>query len=218
MTFFVILFFYTLSYQIKREEKKVGVLKLDYLSEYRVDHIYHMTHIDNLKSIIKHGLRAHGNQHQKNDISNGDVNSRRSHREPIYGKKIHSYVPFYFSPRNAMLFVQDFPEDIVILVLDASVLYEDDVIFTDGNAASQRTEFYSDLNELDRLDWQCIRANYWGDFYDGKRKKMAEILVPKKVDSKDIKVIVCQNESSKKRVRKIIDNSIVSYVDKKFYF
>jgi len=196
----------------------MGALKLDYLSEYRVDYIYHMTHIDNLKSIMKYGLRAHGNRYQKNDISNGDVNSRRSHREPIYGKRIHSYVPFYFSPRNAMLFVQNYPEDIVILVLDATVLYNNDVIFTDGNAASSNTEFYRDISELERLDWQCIRANYWSDFHDGRRKKMAEVLVPDSVDSKDIQAIICKSEATKIKVSRITNRSIGCYVDKKFYF
>ena len=63
-----------------------------------------MTHINNLDSIIRNGLYPHNNTYKKTDISNVDVNDRRVRLEPIYHKQIHSYVPFYFNPRNAMLY------------------------------------------------------------------------------------------------------------------
>jgi len=56
-----------------------------------------MTHIDNISSIMKYGLFAYGNKYQKQDISDIVVNNRRSRIDSIYGKAIHSYVPFYFN-------------------------------------------------------------------------------------------------------------------------
>jgi hypothetical protein len=103
----------------------MGARDIDFLHTYGVEFLYHMTHVDNIPSILKYGLQAHGNDFQKRDISNQEVNSRRSRREPIYGKRIHDYVPFYFSPRNPMLYVQNNEEDIVILVFPASIMYED---------------------------------------------------------------------------------------------
>ena len=129
----------------------MGAREINHLSNYGVEYIYHMTHIDNIPGILKYGLQAHGNSHQKIDISNQDVNNRRVRREPVYGKRIHDYVPFYFSSRNAMLYAQYNEDDIVILELDASLMYESGVIFTDGNASSSSTQFYSDLADLDDL-------------------------------------------------------------------
>lgn len=47
----------------------------------------HMTHINNLESILANGLLPHGNTKQMVDISNQAVNQRRDSVEPIYGKK-----------------------------------------------------------------------------------------------------------------------------------
>lgn len=196
----------------------MGARDIDFLSDYGVEYIYHMTHIKNLPGILKYGLLPHGNSHQRTDISNQDVNRRRSRRDPIYGKRIHNYVPFYFSPRNAMLYAQYNEDDIVILKLDADLLYGEGVLFTDGNASSNVTEFYDDLSDLDVLDWRCIRARYWNDYSDGRRKKMAEVLVPKKVKKRNIKAILCNNNSTRTRVDALTNEEIDCYVDHRFYF
>jgi hypothetical protein len=196
----------------------MGAREIDYLHAYHVESIYHMTHIDNLPSILEHGLCAHGNSYQKKDISNQQVNGRRSRRETIYGKVLHSYVPFYFSPRNAMLFVQDNEDDIVILELDATLIYEYGAIFTDGNASSGGTDFYNDLSDLDKLNWRCIHAKYWNDYNDGRRKKMSEVLIPDHVSIANIEAIICNNINTKRVVDKITNNKIDVFVDTSFYF
>lgn len=196
----------------------MGAREIDFLSNYQVDTIYHMTHIDNLPSILEHGLCAHGNSYQQTDISNREVNSRRSRREPIYGKVLHSYVPFYFSPRNPILYVQDNEDDIVILELDATLIYQDGVLFTDGNASSGGTSFYNDLADLDKLNWSCIHGRYWNDYHDGKRKKMSEVLIPDQVSIDNIEAILCNNSNTKRVVNKITNKKINAFVDRSFYF
>ena len=57
------------------------------------------------------------------------------------------------------------------------------IIFTDGNAASEKTIFYEDAADLDALDWDCLEAEYWTDFDDGARKRCAEALVPVRIPS-----------------------------------
>ena len=51
-------------------------LEINTLNDHNVEYLYHMTHIENLPSILKHGLLAHGNLYQKEDISNKEVNNR----------------------------------------------------------------------------------------------------------------------------------------------
>jgi hypothetical protein len=76
------------------------------LKKYNIKYIYHMTHKDNLESILENGLFSHNNDFVTNRIDNPDVNNRRNFFEPIYNKNVQDYVPFYFNPRNAMLYVK----------------------------------------------------------------------------------------------------------------
>ncbi len=188
------------------------------LDAHKVEHLYHMTHIDNLPFILQHGLLAHGNGYQKKDISNQDVNSRRSRRDPVYRKPLHSYVPFYFNPRNAMLYVQEDQSNIVILEVSRELILKKGALFTDGNAASGDTSFSNDLSELDIVDWKCVAAKYWGDYRDGKRKKMAEVLVPDRVGIKQIEAIACNNEKLQNKIDKLTKGTINSFIDYNLYF
>ncbi len=188
------------------------------LDAHKVEHLYHMTHIDNLPSILKYGLLAHGNGFQQKDISNQEVNDRRSREEPIYGRSLHSYVPFYFNPRNAMLYVQGDQDNIVILEVRRELILKDGVLFTDGNAASNSTDFYNDLSDLDNLDWECLRAKYWTEFIDGKRTMMAEVLVPDVVSVDKIEAIACDNSDLQVQVDMLTQGRIPSVIDRSLFF
>ncbi len=147
------------------------------LNKYGIKYLYHMSHTDNLANILKYGLFPHSNQYKKRDISNPDVNNRRNKREPIYHRKIHSYVPFYLNPRNAMLYVQEKKENIVIFAANPKIIFKNNSIITDGNASSKSTNFYRDAVDLGKLDWDCLYDTTWFNHKDGKRTKMAEVLV-----------------------------------------
>ena len=67
---------------------------------------------------------------------------------------------------------------IVVLYVNRCVLHRSGVVFTDGNAASGATRFFSDLRDLKKIDWECLNAASWTDFKDGKRKRCAEVLIP----------------------------------------
>jgi len=169
-----------------------------------IDYLYHMTHISNLDSIFEYGLKSHGNKYVKIDISNKDVNKRREVNETIYRHKIHDYVPFYFNPRNAMMFVRK-EEDIVILAFDKNLFLKNrdkKVIFTDRNASTEDVLFYKDLKDLDKLNWEYIKAESWGGEKDIKQKMMAEVLIYKEVEIKYLQKIFVKDEVMKKELLK----------------
>ena len=169
-----------------------------------IDYLYHMTHINNLDTIFKYGLKSHGNKYVKVDISNRDVNNRREVRESIYGHKIHDYVPFYFNPRNAMMYVRK-EEDIVILAFDKNLFLKNrdkKVIFTDRNASTEDVLFYKDLKDLDKLNWEYIKADSWGSEKEIKQKMMAEVLIYKEVEIKYLQKIFVKDELMKKELLK----------------
>lgn len=159
----------------------------DPLDRWNIRHLFYLTHHQNLWSIARYGVLSHRRVQTLSapvaDISDPDVQDRRRNRyDPIHKQPLHTYVPLYFQPRNPMLFVRKERQDqLVVLCLGRELLKEPSVVFTDGNAASDGTSFFTEIADLDRLDWKCIRAEFWTDFEDGKRKRCAEILVPDRI-------------------------------------
>jgi len=176
------------------------------LENYGIDYIYHMTHINNIHNILGYGLLSHNNNKVNSTIDNPEVNGKRNFLEPIYNKNVHNYVPFYFNPKNAMLYVnKNIQDNIIILVFDATLIYQNGSLFTDGNASVRGTKFFNNLNDLNKLDWKCLKSQYWNDFVDGKRKMMAEVLVPNKVKIDKLQKIYCNNYYTKNRIELILE-------------
>lgn len=160
--------------------------------------IYHITHIQNLQSIIETN-----NLWCDREVANGTVDAlgiahqhikdRRAHREvPLgLGGTLDNYVPFYFAPRSPMLYsihrgnVEGYQggqnsvihlEAIAENVAAAGLPF----IFTDGHAEMAISKFFSELKDLDVIDWDVMQAKYWRDTSedgDKKRRRQAEFLV-----------------------------------------
>ena len=179
------------------------------LDNYKIDYVFHMTEVSNLKNILQYGLLSHNEAHSKGfnktDIALQDVNQRRANKKPIHGISLHDYVPMYFNPKNPMLYRRkQIQDNIVILAIDRRVIYQNKSIFSDGNAASDATKFFNNLSDLVRLNWQCIRNEYWNDYVDGKRIKCAETLTHPKIPIKYVKKIHCNSIQTKNIVDKMV--------------
>jgi len=172
------------------------------LEQFDFTSLDHMTHINNLDTILKYGLQAHSNPYKKRDISNQEVNNRRESRENIYGRKIHEYVPFYFNPRNAMMY-RNKDENIVILAFDKKLLAQDGILFTDRNASTNSVHFYNKVDDLDKINWDLVKSDKWYDKAPVvKQIMMAEVLVYKQVSISFLKGIYVKNEATKAMLMK----------------
>lgn len=179
--------------------------------------IDHITHINNLENILDFGLLPHNNPFQEVDISNTEVNDRRNKPEPIFGKNIHNYTPFYFNPRNAMLYrnQKEFGTEIIVLGFNNHLIFSDNAIFTDGNAACKDTTYSNDIDYLSHLDWVDIWSDSWwsGEVdHEVKRKMMAEILIYDGVNINDLEVIYCQTKKMKIYIRSILKQHGLEHV------
>ena len=206
--------------ELNREEKRkqdlINNLEFEFNSEkeetlenYKIEYVFHMTEVSNLKNIIQHGLLSHNEAHSrglnKKDIALQDVNQKRANKSPIHGINLHDYVPMYFNPKNPMLYKRkQIQDNIIILAIDRRVIYQDKSIFSDGNAASDSTKFFNNLSDLVRLNWHCIKNEYWNDHVDGKRIKCAETLTNPKIPVKYVKKIHCNSIQTKNIVDKIV--------------
>lgn len=161
----------------------------------RID-LFRMVHHTNIAHILDHGLcnRSHP-QFDPNyvDIGHPDIVGKRTAQ--FVGVKgygdLGDYVPFYFCGHTPMLLniitgkhgLIERPQRDVVLIhcpLPRITAAECRYFYTDGNAKVSISKPYTDLNDLDKLDWEAIGS---GDFRiaehgpDRIRRKHAEFLV-----------------------------------------
>jgi ssDNA thymidine ADP-ribosyltransferase, DarT len=162
--------------------------------------IYHITHIENLSSIVEAGgLLSDAKMIERGGpgvaVGMGEIKRRRLGL-PVKchpGGMVGEYVPFFFCPRSIMLYIfhMDNREGlsyhggqrpIVHLELDVDTVIEaaDEMdipwAFTNANAATLYAEFGSSIEEFGMIDWEAVPDN---DFRSGRVKeaKQSEFLV-----------------------------------------
>jgi ssDNA thymidine ADP-ribosyltransferase, DarT len=160
--------------------------------------IYRFIHVDNLPVVLQRG-GLHAPNHTPNDglcyktIHNREIQEIRRIRKIDCGPRgvIHDYVSFYFGPRSPMLFqlhtgrvagYDEGQEPLIYLVSTAQAVVKSGIeyVFSDGHGIAAFTEWYDNLNDLDKVDWELVNAHYWADTIndmDRQRRKQAEFLV-----------------------------------------
>ena len=186
-----------------------------FLNDLGIQYLYNITHKSNLDNILLNGLLSHNIAHSKGltvtDISDNRVNQRRN--------KVHNYVPLYFNPKNPMLYKRkSIQSDLIILCIDRNLL-QSNIKFSDGNAASKSTIYYTNIKDLGKLNWSIINSEYWSDFVDGKRIRCSEILIPNQINVNRIKKILCFNKDTMSFVsNKIANQEFEVEVNPTLYF
>ena len=136
--------------------------------------IWRIVHRDNIPWVLDNGLHCGNSTIQCPNwvpIGNPELTHKRAtHAVPVGAQGyLNDYVPFYFTPFSPMLKnihsgwggVRQRPnEDIVILV---SNLYQIQAmglpyVFTDSHAYYAWSNFYTDLEDLDKIDWLILQA------------------------------------------------------------
>lgn len=159
--------------------------------------IFHITHFTNLAGIVGDGgLVCDRTAQTKNCVRIGyqHIKQRRLNRPvPLPpGGFVGDYVPFYFAPRSPMLYTIDRGNvegyeggqaQVIYLVSSAESVASANLrsVFTDGHAEmAPLTNFYNDLADLNKLNWNILRSKLWFDTDtepDRKRRRQAEFLV-----------------------------------------
>jgi ssDNA thymidine ADP-ribosyltransferase, DarT len=163
--------------------------------------IYHITHVDNLGKIIDDGCLWSDRAWLERSLNCSiigmpAIKQRRLNRIAVSchpRTTVGDYVPFYFCPRSVMLYIfhrnnhADLPyrggqTPIVHLQADMndcvdwanrnSVRFS----FSNRNAGSRTTDFYSDLAELNRINWEAVNSRNFRD-RQMQEEKQAEFLV-----------------------------------------
>lgn len=164
--------------------------------------IYHITHVENLASILSAGcIEADGRRvglgSCQTSIGMTEIKRRRLYEIEVSchpDTRVGEYVPFYFCPRSIMLYIlymsnhpdltyyRDGQNPVLHLQVDleSAIDWADKHgvhwAFSDRNAGSYYADFYNSRNELDKINWEAIKAT---DFRDSQIKegKQAEFLI-----------------------------------------
>lgn len=144
---------------------------------------------------MDHGLHASNAQVRDPDfrnIGNLDLISKRSRRIVTVGKggTLSDYIPFYFTPFSIMMLnihtgynVRRVPnEEIVILVSSLHRVAELGIpfVFTDQHAHPVMANYFTNLEDLHRVDWNILSRRDFKHDPDDPRKMeryQAEALV-----------------------------------------
>lgn len=156
-----------------------------------IKELYFITHIDNMKSIVLHGIVSRNLAKKKmlnfSDISEEGVQNRRSGKKiPGTNKVLHDYANLYFDAHNPMLSARRSKNnEICVLKIKNEVLDFKDVIITDKNAARE-CWFKTVVEGLPLLDRDEVFATFWlnDDYWEQERLKgikCAEVLVPNEI-------------------------------------
>ena len=197
---------------------------------------YHFTHIDNLDSILKHGLLATSEKESKGisheNIANMDIQSTRSQiaitsehqlvvKSPflVYSFDYHEFIPFYFSQKSPMLLSLSMQKNIdqervIYFAIDCKKMLQEKkhCFFTDQsvNRISDLPNLYTNVADLDQLDWDAINIGRFSLDEITKHFKMAEFLVHKELYLGDILQIITYNDYWSSKVRSIFEQNRLS--------
>jgi hypothetical protein len=160
--------------------------------------IFRIVHRDNVPWILDHGFHCRNSRtFDPNyvEIGNSDLIAKRSHHHISTppGGTLSDYVPFYFTPFSPMLYNittgwggirKRSNAEIVIMVSSLHELRKRNIpfLFTDRHAYLNAARFFSDLAELDQIDWPMLqRRDFESDPEDPSKKEryQAEALVHK---------------------------------------
>lgn len=172
--------------------------------------LYNIAPIDNVPSIIEHGILSYNSvqQRQHCSIAMNDVQARRTQTVVPNGLPLHDYANVYFNPRNPMMYKRrELADTLCVLAVSAEILDLPGAVVSDGNAASNSTRFYQPYDGLQQIDFVKIFAEWWDDAdvwvkRNNKRVECAEALVPYAIPYSFVVAALVVSDSAKDALAK----------------
>ena len=143
------------------------------------------------------------------------IEKRQQHRVPVGTEGVlGDYIPFYFTPFSPMLLNiksgrggvrQRANDEIVILVSSLHDLKKQQIpfVFTNSHAYYQWTEFYTDLSDLDKIDWSILQTRDFKRDMDDPAKferYQAEALIYQHCPTAALLGMLCYSEQVKSQL------------------
>lgn len=185
------------------------------MSKRIVKSLFYITHINNLQSMLRHGILSHRQVQTQGvpftPVYNAEIVANREGRLTPDKKSLWDYANVYFQPRNPMLYKvlsEASKNDVVILGVKPQVLDSKGAFISLGNAAhslSTVVDIKTGLKNINGEYWQIINSDWWKTEDGTKRKIMAECLVPNGISPSDIHSVYVASAAVAGKIRPILD-------------
>jgi hypothetical protein len=201
--------------------------------------IFRITHRDNVPWILDNGIHArNGDRFDPNcrNIGNVDLIDKRSRRVVAVppGGTLSDYVPFYFTPFSIMMYnintgygVKQVPNDEIVIFVSSLLRVAAqgrEFIFTNQHAYPPMAEYFTDLAQLDQIDWPLLQSrNFKHDPDDPAKKEryQAEALIWKHVPLEALHGVCCYTSNVEQQIKAEIDRRALTFkvaVQTSWYF
>ena len=208
------------------------------LKEYKINCFYYFCHLNNLDSVLKHGLLSRNESLKRQlfniDIADQAVLNRRIGKVALFSNNVSrdicDAVPVYLIP-NTPTFYKHLQsgeyKNIVFILIKSFILTrlkEIEYTFTDGNAASINTNFYYSLNKLNEIPWDVLRSNPMDlNLKDNEiiRKRCSEFLIYPGIQVEYFWKFIVYDEKSKLAIEKMLlkeNMSITVEINQSLYY
>jgi len=194
-----------------------------------IKELFYITHKDNISSMLENGILSH-NRILNNRIpftsiyDNKIVTNREGIKTPDE-KSLWEYANLYFQARNPMLFrvIREKSEDnIAVIGVSNSILFNAAIFITNGNAASSATVIWprsEGIKNLSKMIRKDLFLEYWSDTDGSKRKIMAECLVPDRISPDLIRSIYVATFELCKTIKSQVSSQNIHFLhDPKLFF
>lgn len=188
----------------------------------QLQYAFRITHIDNIPDVLVHGIcRPNSPNANPCYIPIGEqplIETRQTLPIPGTDKTIGDFTPFYFGPRQPMLYsiqhgysdtIRREAGEIVYCVVRLRALLDGHYTgwFTDGHARAATTRFFplEQIGEADQLvRYEDVFRQQWGSDADPtgewRRLKQAELLIAEDVAQHDVAGFVVGGKSARDRL------------------
>jgi ssDNA thymidine ADP-ribosyltransferase DarT-like protein len=182
--------------------------------------IFRIMHRSNVPWMLDHRVHCRSsNEVDPNYVNIGNpdlIEKRRTH--PVrheMGGTLSDYVPFYFTPFSPMMYniktgwngIQQRRNDEIVILVSSLFRLRDlglPFLFTDMHAYLAAATFYSDLADLDKVDWDILqRRDFKRDQNDlGKVDRyQAEALIRESLPLEGLLGLACHNADVESQLR-----------------
>ncbi|MCS6994922.1 MAG: DarT ssDNA thymidine ADP-ribosyltransferase family protein [Anaerolineales bacterium] len=186
------------------------------MAERSVKSLFYITHVNNLPSILKHGILSHRKITEQGisftPVYNAEIVAHRERIATPDNKSLWEYANLYFQPRNPMLYKvlsETEKKDVVILGIKPQILDTKDAFISLGNAAhslSSLVDIKTGLKAIRSEYWNILNSDWWKTEDGTKRKIMAECLIPNSVPPSAIHSVYVVSQHAAERIRPVLSS------------
>lgn len=168
--------------------------------------LYHLTHIDNIMSILSCGLKPRQMLESKlfKDIADPDIIEGRKSK----GVGLENYVPFHFfalNPFDGAVCKIHGSENMAIIAISRSMGEKEGKIIPKHPLSCSDDELYDYSDGFEEIDWNILDNFEKRDYKipEIKRACMAECLIKRIISPKEFSCIYVSTDYAKSKIEKM---------------